>query len=132
SSLWQAGNNAIVVTFDEGNTANSQILTIVITSHGPRGVQDKTSFNHFSLLASIQQAFGLGCLLNSCTANPMTSLFAITGSTSVPTLPPPFVFPTSVDTISAQGAGKPAAPVSLTGSGWTVQPSYSFGSLDNV
>jgi hypothetical protein len=132
SSLWQAGNNAIVVTFDEGNTANSQILTIVITSHGPRGVQDKTSFNHFSLLASIQQAFGLGCLLNSCTANPMTSLFAITGSTSVPTLPPPFVFPTSVDTISAQGAGKSAAPVSLTGSGWTVQPSYSFGALDNV
>src|SRR5215469_10146924 len=56
SSMWQSGNNAIVVTFDEGNTANSQILTIVITSHGPRSVQDKTSFNHFSLLASIQRA----------------------------------------------------------------------------
>ena len=26
SSLWQSGNNAIVVTFDEGNTAKSQIL----------------------------------------------------------------------------------------------------------
>jgi Phosphoesterase family len=132
SSMWQAGNNAIVVTFDEGNTATAQILTIVITSHGPRGVQDKTSFNHFSLLASVQQTFGLGCLLNSCTANPMTSLFAVTGSTSVPTLPPPFNFPTTTDTISAQGAGKQAARVSLGGSGWSVVPSYSFGSLDNV
>ena len=132
SSLWQAGNNAIVITFDEGKAAKSQILTIVITSHGPRALQDKTSFNHYSLLASLQQTFGLGCLLNSCTANPMTNLFAISGATSIPPLPPPFNFPTSSDTISAQGAGKPAAPVSLTGSGWTVVPSYSFGSLDNV
>lgn len=132
SSLWQSGNNAIVVTFDEGNTANSQILTIVISSHGVRGVQDKTSFNHFSLLASLQQTFGLGCLLNSCTANPMTNLFAITGSNSVPILPPPFVFPTGVDTISAQGAGNQAGVASLGGSGWSVVPSYSFGSRDNI
>jgi hypothetical protein len=62
----------------------------------------------------------------------MTSLFAITGSTTVPTLPAPFNFPTSSDTISAQGAGKQAAPVSLTGSGWSIVPSYSFGSLDNI
>jgi Phosphoesterase family len=132
SSMWQAGNNAIVVTFDEGNRANSQVLTIVITNHGPRGVQDNTSFNHFSLLASLQQTFGLGCLLNSCTANLMANLFAITGSTTVPMLPPPFNFPTSSDTISAQGAGKQAAPVSLSGTGWSVVPSYSFGSLDNI
>jgi hypothetical protein len=132
SSMWQAGNNAIVITFDEGNTANSQIMTIVVTSHGPRGITDKTSFNHFSLLASLQQTFGLGCLLNSCTASPMTNLFAITGSNTIPTLPPPFNFPTSTDTISAQGAGKPAAVASLTGTGWTQVPSYSFGSQDNV
>src|SRR6516225_5925653 len=132
SSIWQTGNNAIVITLDEGNRANSPVLTIVVTSHGPRGVQDKTSFNHYSLLASLQQTFGLGCLLNSCTANLMTNLFTITGSTTVLTLPPPFNFPTSSDTISAQGAGKQAPPVSLTGSGWSVVPSYSFGSLDNI
>ncbi len=132
SSMWGSGNNAIVITFDEGNIATSQIATIVVTNHGPRGMTDNTSFNHFSLLASLQQTFGLGCLLNSCTAAPMTNLFAITGSTSIPTLPPPFNFPTSSDMISAQGGGKPAAAASLTGSGWTVVPSYSFGSLDNV
>ena len=132
SSTWQSGNNAIVVTWDEGNTANSQIVTIVIANHGPRGVTDKTSFNHFSLLASLQQTFGLGCLLNSCTANPMTNLFAITGSTSIPVLPPPFNFPTTTDTISAQGAGRQAAAVSLGGAGWQVEPSFSFGSQDNI
>jgi hypothetical protein len=132
SSVWQTGNNAIVITFDEGNRASSSVLTIVVTSHGPRGVQDKTSFNHYSLLASLQHTFGLDCLLNSCTANLMSDLFTITGSTTVPALPPPFSFPTSSDTISAQGAGKQAAPVSLSGSGWSVVPSYSFGSLDNI
>jgi hypothetical protein len=133
SSLWQSGNNAIVITFDEGNTANNQILTIVITSHGPRGVTDKTSFNHFNLLATLQQTFGLGCLANSCTAAPMTNLFKITGSNTVPTLPPPFVVPTSTDTISAQGAGKQGPAVSLNGlTSWTQVPSVNFGSQDNV
>lgn len=133
SSLWQAGNNAIVITFDEGNTATANVATIVITSHGPRGVTDKTSLNHFSLLASLQKTFGLGCLLNSCSANLMTNLFTITGSTTVPTLPPPFAFPTTTDTISAQGAGKAASAVSLNGvTGWTQVPSVSFGSQDNV
>ena len=38
SSMWMTGNNAIVVTFDEGNAVHDQIYTAVITSHGPRGV----------------------------------------------------------------------------------------------
>jgi hypothetical protein len=132
SSMWETGNNAVVITFDEGNTATARVATIVIANHGPRGVTDKTNFNHFSLLASMQQAFRLNCLLNSCTANVMTNLFAITGATNIPTLPPPFIFPTTADTISTQGTGKTAAPVSLTGSGWSVQPSFSFGNQDNI
>jgi hypothetical protein len=132
STTWQVGNNAIVITFDEGNTADSRVATIVVANHGPRGVIDNTSFSHYSLLASLEQAFGLGCLVNSCTASPMASLFAITGSTSVPALPGPYNFPTSVDTISAQGAGNDAPIASLGGSGWSVVPSYNFGSLDNI
>lgn len=132
SATWPTGNNAIVIVFDEGNIATSQIATVVIANHGPRGVTDNTSYNHYSLLASLQQTFGLGCLVNSCSATPMAPLFAITGSTSVPTLPPPFNFPTSSDTTSAQGAGKQAAAFSPSGSGWSTAPSYNFGSLDNV
>ena len=132
SPTWLNGNNAIVITFDEGNTATSRIATIVITNHGPRGLTDNTSYNHYSLLASLQQAFGLGCLRNSCTATPMANLFAITGSTSIPELPPPYNFPISTDTISAQGAGTPAAQVSLTGNGWQVVPSAFLTAQDNV
>lgn len=133
SSMWETGNNAIVITFDEGNIATSQVATIVVANHGPRGLVDKTALNHYSLLASLQQAFGgLPCLVNSCGATLMANLFAITGSNTTPTLPPPFNFRTTTDPISAQGAGKQAAAVSLKGvTGWTVVPSISFGSLDN-
>src|SRR5215813_7428556 len=55
STTWQVGNNAIVITFDEGNTAASRVATIVVTNHGPRGVIDNTSYNHYSLLSSLEQ-----------------------------------------------------------------------------
>jgi hypothetical protein len=90
ASFWSHGNNAIVITFDEGadgdtsgccgtDPGNGRVTTIVITSRGPRGLQDPTPYNHFSLLSSIQHAFGLGCLEATCdTANivPMAPLFA--------------------------------------------------------
>lgn len=76
SAMWSQGENAIVVTFDEGNSATDNIATVVITNNGPRGVKDHTSYNHFSLLLSMEQAFGLGCLQNSCTAQSMEPLFA--------------------------------------------------------
>lgn len=133
SPVWGSGNNAIVVTFDEGNFASDQIATIVITSKGPRGVTDNTSYDHYSLLASIQQAFGLGCLQNSCTASPMTPLFEPAGSTSTPTLPPPFTpAPDGSNTVSPTGAAVKGKPVSLGGGGeWQVVPSPSIGNLDN-
>jgi hypothetical protein len=133
SSIWQAGNNAIIITFDEGNTATANIATIVVTSHGPRGVTDKTSLNHFGLLGSLEATFGLPCLANACSANLMMPLFAITGSNTVPTLPAPFVVPTTTDTISAQGATKAGSTVSLAGlTGWTQVSSPNFGNQDNV
>jgi phosphoesterase family protein len=89
--FWSRGNNAIVITFDEGADGdtsgccgtvpgNGRVTTIVITSHGPRGLKDPTPYNHYSLLQSLQGAFGLGCLEQTCdTANvtPMTPLFKV-------------------------------------------------------
>jgi hypothetical protein len=77
-----------VVVWDEGNgnqgccdgkPGGGQVAAIVITSNGARGLQDNTPYNHYSLLDTIQMAFGLGCLQNTCdTANvtPMVPLFA--------------------------------------------------------
>jgi hypothetical protein len=89
--FWARGNNAIVITFDEGADGdtsgccgtvpgNGRVATIVITSHGPRGLADPTPYNHYSLLQTLQLAFGLGCLEATCdTTNivPMAPLFQV-------------------------------------------------------
>lgn len=133
SAVWTTGNTAIVITFDEGNSATSKTANIVVTNHGPRGVTDNTAYNHFNLLASLQQTFGLGCLRNSCNATPMAPLFQITGSTTTPALPPPFTTPpngdNSVSRTSQLGKGTSSTPT-CTG-GWQQVPSPSVGNLDN-
>lgn len=82
SAQWRApGNSAIVITFDEGDKAEEKagaalgccgtdpadpdhpggghIPTIVITNHGPRALHDATPYNHYSLLRTIEDAFGI-------------------------------------------------------------------------
>src|SRR5262249_38260413 len=124
---------AIVITFDEGNTATDQIPTIVATNNGPRGVTDNTQYNHYSLLASLQQAFGLGCLQTSCSATPMTPLFQPSGPTMTPAFPAAATpAPDGRDTVSQAGNPVKESPVTLgSGSDWQVVPSPSIGNLDN-
>ncbi|MGA7936972.1 MAG: alkaline phosphatase family protein [Kovacikia sp.] len=101
SPLWSAsGNSVIVITWDEdnnpGNKARIQgccgfdpnsaanfggghIATIVITNHGPRGVVDPTPYNHYSLLRTTEDAFGIYEYLNEAGdtgkgVKPMTAL----------------------------------------------------------
>ena len=91
SSLWSQGNNAIIITWDESTlgvafgpagitAAGGHVATIVIANHGPRGVKDNTPYNHYALLQSIEDAFGLGCLQNACPTKghtqPMATLLA--------------------------------------------------------
>ena len=77
TAAWRSRENmAIVITFDEGfsgskggccgvtpgapsNYGGGHIPTIVITNHGPRGVKDSTPYNHYSLLRTIEDAFGV-------------------------------------------------------------------------
>ena len=74
---WKSPRNvAIVITFDEGaggtregccavtpgapsNFGGGQIPTIVITNHGPRGGRDDTPYNPYSLLRTLEDAFGI-------------------------------------------------------------------------
>jgi arylsulfatase A-like enzyme len=74
---WRGPDNAaIVVTFDEGaggtregccgvtpgaisNFGGGHIPTIVVTNHGPRGLADPTPYNHYALLRTIEDAFGI-------------------------------------------------------------------------
>ncbi len=133
SPVWQSGNNAIVLTSDEGNNPSQTVATVVITNHGPRGVKDSTGYDHYSLLASLEGAFGLGCLQNACMATPMTPLFQVTGSTTVPTLPAPFTPPPNGNnSISPMGNQVKGTKTTMNcAGGWQQVPSPSIGSLDN-
>ncbi len=106
SKLWSApGHAAIVITWDEDNNppdktaiqgccgydpksqanfGGGHIATLVITNHGPRGVVDATPYNHYSLLRTTEDAFGIYEYLNqagntSAGVKPMTALFALPG-----------------------------------------------------
>ncbi|HZC08141.1 MAG TPA: alkaline phosphatase family protein, partial [Ktedonobacterales bacterium] len=94
SKTWQEGNNAIVITWDENDfsavqgptniaSAGGHVATVVIANHGPRGATYSVPSNHYSLLLTIEDAFHLGCLANSCPAvggvQPMTPLFRASG-----------------------------------------------------
>jgi hypothetical protein len=77
TGAWRSSRNvAIVITFDEAsgksragccgvtpdaasNFGGGHIPTLVITNHGPRGLADPTPYNHYSLLRTMEDAFGL-------------------------------------------------------------------------
>lgn len=89
SPAWRARSNAaIVITFDEdghfpildytgccGNNPNDpanrgggHIPTVVITNHGPRHLADNTPYSHYSLLRTIEDAFGIHTYLRQANA----------------------------------------------------------------
>jgi phospholipase C len=109
SKVWtDPGNTAIVVTFDENNAGErshgvqgccgydpkskanfggGHIVTIVITNHGPRHVQDPTPYNHYSLLRTTEAAFGIDEYLGHAADTDkgvvtMSPLFAVGGDGS--------------------------------------------------
>ncbi len=102
SPLWStSGNQAIVITWDEDNGSTSgdqgccgfdpdsaanfgggHIATIVITNHSQSPVTDATPYNHYSLLRTVEDAFGIEEYLNQASnakqgVKPMRALFAI-------------------------------------------------------
>ena len=79
AAFWGTGENAIVLVWDEGSTdigGGGNVAALVITNHGPRALADGTAYTHYGLLATVQDALGLGCLQESCTATTMSALFA--------------------------------------------------------
>jgi phospholipase C len=93
---WRSkANVAIVITFDEGglggregccgkpeNGGGGHIPTIVVTNHGPRGLADQTPYDHYSLLRTLEDAFGITDRLghsgdDAAGVKPMTPLFAV-------------------------------------------------------
>jgi len=94
SPVWDQGTNAIVITWDEDDFSDEgqpgtgccgfdpgggRVATIVITNQGEQHITDNAPYNHYSLLLSMEDAFGLPCLQHACDAQtgvkPMAPLF---------------------------------------------------------
>ncbi len=95
SEVWERGNNAIVITWDEDDFSDQgqpgtgccgadpgggHVVTIVIRNHafGSRAhIVDGTAYNHYSLLRTMEAALRLPCLAHACdrVVPAMTPLF---------------------------------------------------------
>jgi phospholipase C len=93
SRTWTHGRNAIVITWDEddysdqgqpgtgccgANPGGGHVVTMVITNdRHPHHIVDTTPYNHYSLLRTIEQEFGLPYLAHAgdSTVPSMTPLF---------------------------------------------------------
>jgi phosphatidylinositol-3-phosphatase len=77
STAWSP-NSVLFIVWDEAgaNPANSnQVVALVITSSMPKGFQSNIAHDHYALLRTIEDAWGLGCLNNTCTANNFDEFF---------------------------------------------------------
>ena len=102
SSVWQRGRNALFIVVDEGNgpltcaydpdnkvdtvpgsllpgadcyapaNYNDRVVFIAIRNYGAQGLQDPRFYNHFSLLKTIEAAFGLPFLGHAADATTNT------------------------------------------------------------
>jgi hypothetical protein len=68
----------LVVTWDEGVGrlgGGGRVATVVIGPSVKRGFRSATRHSHYSLLRTIEDAWGLGCLNRTCSANDLREFF---------------------------------------------------------
>ena len=71
------GNSVLFITTDEGEgSGQNQVATLVVSPLVKAGMSSTTRHDHYSLLRTIEDAWGLGCLAESCNANNMAEFFA--------------------------------------------------------
>jgi hypothetical protein len=93
SPVWREGRSAIVIVWDENDYSgissapnglfppqnqNKVVLTVEMNRDFDGGVKSNTYYNSFSLLRSLEEAFGLPCLNHACDhgVSAMSDLFA--------------------------------------------------------
>jgi phospholipase C len=77
TAAWSEGG-VLFVTWDEsesGGAMGGRVLTLVIAPDVRRGLAVGTYYTHYSLLATIEDAFGLPLLGGARTARPMKAFF---------------------------------------------------------
>jgi hypothetical protein len=75
SNAWQDGG-MLVITWDEGEDTSNSVLTLIIRPN-PVNHSSARPYDHYSLLATIEDTLGVGRLGQAAQATPMTDLIAI-------------------------------------------------------
>jgi len=74
SEAFRSGG-VLFVTFDEGTGPENHLATIVAGPEVEAGFRSDVPHNHYSLLRTLQESWGLDCLAESCTANTLGEFF---------------------------------------------------------
>jgi phosphatidylinositol-3-phosphatase len=82
STAWKQGG-VLFITFDEGQ-GSQPVATLVIASDVAPGSRSAVAHDHYSLVRTIENAWGLPCLANSCGANDMHEFFLAASSATIP------------------------------------------------
>lgn len=73
SPAWKQGRSAIVVIWDENDYSvqpvNNRVVAIVDTNYGRDGLTSNNFYTHYSLLRTLEGAFGIPCLNHACDAS---------------------------------------------------------------
>jgi hypothetical protein len=72
TQAWQ-DNGLLLITWDEGDDDANHVLALAIQPHATARVSD-LSYNHYSMLATIQDRLGVPRLGRAASATPMTDL----------------------------------------------------------
>ena len=75
---WKNSNSVIFITWDEGSGnkgGGGEVPMIVISKQTPEGFTSDMPHSHYSLLRTIEEAYGLQCLHNACSANTLGEFF---------------------------------------------------------
>jgi phosphatidylinositol-3-phosphatase len=78
SEAFRSGG-VLFVTFDEDageDPGGGHIATIVVSPLVAAGTRSAVRYDHYSLLRTIEDAWGLDCLARACEAEPMSDFFA--------------------------------------------------------
>jgi phosphatidylinositol-3-phosphatase len=71
-------NSVVFLTWDEGTTATGgggKVATIVMSPLGKPAFVSSTSHSHNSLVHTVENAWGMPCLANACSANDLREFF---------------------------------------------------------
>jgi phosphatidylinositol-3-phosphatase len=71
-------DSVLFITFDEGTSdigGGGRVATVVVSPLTPAGFTSATAYSHYSILRTIEDAWGLGCLGKACGATDMGAFF---------------------------------------------------------